>query len=1362
MSTLNLKQYLAKIDTLLEDEYYDEAIFHSRHILSLLPKNLATYRRLGRAEVGANRWDEAHNTLRRILSFAPDDKMAHMGLSKVYQRAKKPDEALWHLERAYEQDPNNEAIINELRDLYQAYKNISNVRLQLTAGAVGRQYAKNQLYPQAIQVLKNALKQTPQRVDLRLMLARVYRESGDVVAAAETSLDVLDVLPDCLDANYIMTEVWLSEQRPSDAQRYLSVVEALDPYLAIRLAQGHPAPDDLVELPEADYKKIGQTLSDQKPDWLTQIDDGQNPIIELEDENWSAGGVNDPTLRLNTEQLLDIDLDDDDLSWLDEPTSPVSAEETHIPENTRKRSGLTGMLTKFDSENNEQSAVPTEEINFDDLFGADADETPDEPDEVMAWLTDMPSETTDDEEDAIHASDKHDPLGWLKESGIEIVDNNALSTDMLNLTKAPTQALDPNDPMSWLHASGIELTDEPDEDVFTPYEKVDSTILKSADDDDPMAWLRDSGVEMTDETPLQNSFAEDDDSMLVNDADDPMAWMRGSDIEFVEEDETPLPTATTPTGVSSWEDDNSLLDEMLSMEDLTGNTDSLVSALNMPSSATDEDWQDTMLDNSSDDFPDWLSDSQPTSDDDFSFEDTNDEETPDWLMDMKPTEANFDPNATNIAMNFGDMDEEADADETPDWLADMKPTETPVAEDDFDFLSDDTLDEAVAEDTPDWLADMKPAQTPVAEDDFDFLSDDTLDETVAEDETPDWLSGVSASSTEATFDPEATNIGMNFADLKQETDDDFLLDDDELVTEDDTPDWLSGMGTAASIEDDELEKEDTPDWLSGISDPSVEETSEDNFAFTELSNDAVAETDDTPDWLSGVTTASIEDEQPEEEDTPDWLSGISDPSVEETAEDNFAFAELSDENIEADETPDWLSGVGAVASIEDEQPEEEETPDWLSGISTPSTEETTEDDFAFAELSDEDIEADETPDWLSGVGAVASIEDEQPEEEDTPDWLTSMSADDEDESTEEADDAFSFAGLADDEESTEESDDAFSFAELTDEQPDEEETPAWLTSMSADDEDESTEEADDDAFSFAELTDELTEYEEETPDWLTSMKPTEATVEDVEADLDFLSDDLGDDDLITEDAPDWLMDARPQEETDRDLDWLAEEDDEKSPVAEETPSWLSGLGDDDDQISEEESTTWFTEEEAPVGEFDETVPVLAGIATSGLGDEVTSLHTPAENAPDWLNALVPGLDIDYDADEDAQVEQSFLSEEAIATASAKFAWLNKIVEAEVNLPPMTMPSATTIVKPEAPKPTTTSAPKRTWAFSRPPAWLGKSQPPSTGIKPISQVQNTPSPTATSNGSNDDDDDDDLPDWLRDDNGDEPDFLRDNF
>src|SRR6185369_13475965 len=33
---------------------------------------------------------------------------------------------------------------------------------------------------------------------------------------------------------------------------------------------------------------------------------------------------------------------------------------------------------------------------------------------------------------------------------------------------------------------------------------------------------------------------------------------------------------------------------------------------------------------------------------------------------------------------------------------------------------------------------------------------------------------------------------------------------------------------------------------------------------------------------------------------------------------------------------------------------------------------------------------------------------------------------------------------------------------------------------------------------------------------------------------------------------------------------------------------------------------------------------------------------PASNAPDWLNAMVPGLDVDYDAPEDEPVETEYL------------------------------------------------------------------------------------------------------------------------
>ncbi len=888
MSTLNLKQYLAKIDALLEDQYYDEAIFHSRHILSLFPKNLATYRRLGRAEIGANRWDDANTTLRRVLSFAPDDKIAHMGMSKVYQRAQKKEEALWHLERAYEQDPNNQEIIDELRDLYAAYKKVNNVRLQLTAGAVARQYTKNQLYPQAIKVLKDALKQTPQRVDLRLALARVYRESGDIVGAAEMALDVLDTLPDCLDANYIMTEVWLSEQRPSDAQRYLSAVEALDPYLAMRIAQGKPAPDDLIELPEADYKKAGQILGDQNPDWLNQLDN--NKVVDLGGD-WSDNPVDDPTLKLrDNDDLLNLDLGDDDLSWLDEPTSPVSDEETVIPENSRKQTGLTGMLAKFDRAIEQENISTTEQTNVDDLFSAtDEDDTTSNDDEIMAWLTDVtPENMTNDKPSELPPVpyDKDDPMAWLKASGIEILDDS-LSEDMLNKTKAPTQALNPDDPMAWLKASGVELSDEPDEQ-FTPYEKVESTTLKSSDDD-PMAWLRESNIEFVDDEPLVKNFVDDD---LPSDEADPMAWLKDSGIELIDDEPTttvPTPTASTPS--PTWDDDSSFLDEMLSMEELTGQTGGLASVLNQPSTTPEEDWQDTMA-NSNDDFPSWLSDTPPSDDDDFSFDD--------------------------------DETEAVSDEDTPDWLMDMKPAEQPVSADEFDFLSDDHADDEFTlsdEDTPDWLMG---ATTNQADTSFDpdatnisfnvaEFSDETsetdADFALAEDEdTPDWLMGVSE-----TVEETLPQTDTDFA---------FALADDESPDAEDTPDWLMGMSDAENetaeeeveldflsdnLDDEALVTEDAPDWLMN-SRPEADDS--DEKALDWLAEDEAPVEEETPSWLSALS-----DDEPADEEQPEWIMDETETigEFDETVPVADMALSLGDSvdasHTPAENAPDWLNAL---------------------------------------------------------------------------------------------------------------------------------------------------------------------------------------------------------------------------------------------------------------------------------------------------------------------------------------------------------------------------------------------------------------------------------------------------------------------
>ena len=139
-------------------------------------------------------------------------------------------------------------------------------------------------------------------------------------------------------------------------------------------------------------------------------------------------------------------------------------------------------------------------------------------------------------------------------------------------------------------------------------------------------------------------------------------------------------------------------------------------------------------------------------------------------------------------------------------------------------------------------------------------------------------------------------------------------------------------------------------------------------------------------------------------------------------------------------------------------------------------------------------------------------------------------------------------------------------------------------------------------------------------------------------------------------------------------------------------------------------------------------------------DEETT-PTPATNAPDWLNAMVPGLDVDYEAEEDAQVEEAFhelpsqpraVDGAPSARSSGDFGWLSEIVDEEFNKPPEnlppTPPPAAAAAEPPPP-------PQPRFSFSRPPAWLrklrGESAPPA------------PANTTTS----DEPIGEDLPDWL---------------
>ncbi len=252
MAEISLSAYQERLASHLKAERYDEVIAHARQILKAQPKNLRAYRQLGEALFSSGRWQEAADMLRRALGAQPNHFMAQLLLARTCQQTGEPARAIWHAERALDQQPRNPEANRLLRSLYREHREQEIDRLPLSAGARAQEQVRGNRLADALDTLAQALEHSPERVDLSLARARVLWLDGQRMDAAEAALDILERLPWSIEANRIMTELWLAEQRPSDAQPYLKRVEALDPYLAHQLATGEPAPATLVALDELD------------------------------------------------------------------------------------------------------------------------------------------------------------------------------------------------------------------------------------------------------------------------------------------------------------------------------------------------------------------------------------------------------------------------------------------------------------------------------------------------------------------------------------------------------------------------------------------------------------------------------------------------------------------------------------------------------------------------------------------------------------------------------------------------------------------------------------------------------------------------------------------------------------------------------------------------------------------------------------------------------------------------------------------------------------------------------------------------------------------------------------------------------
>lgn len=271
MAEIALRTYLQDIERLLAREAYDEAIAHCRHILTYFPMNVDTYRLLGKALLEKGQHLDAADVFQRILSADPSDFVSHVGLAIIREEDGVLDQAIWHMERAYELQPNNTAILDELRRLYSKRDGRDPGRIGLTRAALARLYAQGDLFEQAIAELQKALADDPERVDVHLLLAEtLWRDEQQDQAAARSRL-VLARLPNCISANAILARVALADEDEAGAAPYLELLKALAPYQAAEIQPSSDGQEPRLPRLEMQSPAPATQVGEGGADWVREL-----------------------------------------------------------------------------------------------------------------------------------------------------------------------------------------------------------------------------------------------------------------------------------------------------------------------------------------------------------------------------------------------------------------------------------------------------------------------------------------------------------------------------------------------------------------------------------------------------------------------------------------------------------------------------------------------------------------------------------------------------------------------------------------------------------------------------------------------------------------------------------------------------------------------------------------------------------------------------------------------------------------------------------------------------------------------------------------------------------------------------------
>lgn len=596
MPKISLRAYEKQIEDLIEGNHLQEAITHCRYILTAFPKCISTYRILGKSFLEGKHYSESADVFKRVLAVFPDDFIAHAGMSIVRENENDLDAAIWHMELAFDSQPSNIAIQEELKRLFGRRDGTHPAKIRLTRGALVRMYAKGELYPQAIAEIKSALAEDAKRIDLSVLLAKMYFLLGDTSEASALCNQLILELPYCYELNKILVTLASSGDKSENQSIYLDRLTALDPYEAFvgsSFSTAADVPDDQVLI---------EQLTDIEPDetnlnssWVKAMENGWEGSSSLAETKWLPETRDEKNIENSAKPAIP-QTDSEALMFQSheqpEPlqTDSASEEETQLPDWMRSAGWL-----------------PTNELSTPadaspDNSNSDAKESEDLPD----WLRSLSATKT--EPAAQDPSAFKTDAAFSTESSV----NSGIPDEMKDEVPSPQQEKSNtgNDLPDWLKNYEVEAPAEPNPADDLP------DWMKSINEEQPATGTAEKPP-FTEIDPFANPFlsaAEDSEKTVpVNSPTTPTDWKAALTEEINNQEKVPQENPDIPEWVRS------VLQQKQSSQPVETQSSSPVPAEETPtepeasaeSQQTEEAVNPALSEKSGEDLLSWLRDLKP-------------------------------------------------------------------------------------------------------------------------------------------------------------------------------------------------------------------------------------------------------------------------------------------------------------------------------------------------------------------------------------------------------------------------------------------------------------------------------------------------------------------------------------------------------------------------------------------------------------------------------------------------------------------------------------------------------------------------------------------------------------------------------